>query len=208
MFNDHAQGYSAVPKAGGPKLGTDEFNLAQTSVCFLAVAGRSAVHTSEVCAHAAKGAQDAAPTFEDLRGLRERACGCRPDDVVLRIRVQIRSVRERGRSPDGELGGVEAITKVSADISAGGDILGEDGGRLLDNLLPELVGTGDVVCEKVEEHAAALLGDHTVLQGVHSSRGGVGSGQAVRGDVSRVDGIAEALVDLLGGSSLVCAHLY
>lgn len=121
--------------------------------------------------------------------------------------MKVRSVREGGCSPDGKLGGVETITKVSADIGASGDVLGEIGGGLVDNLLPEGVGMGDVVGEEIEKHTAALLGYHAVLESVDSSGSGVGGGQAGRGDVRGVDDLAEAVVYLLGGSSLVCPNV-
>lgn len=123
---------------------------------------------------------------------------------MLRVGVKIRSVRGWGRSPNGKLGGVEAITKVAADIGASGNVLGGIGGGLIDYLGPEGFGVGDVVGKETEEDITAFLGDHAVLQGVDSSGSGVGRGQAVRGDVSGVDGLAEPSVYLLGGSSLVC----
>lgn len=93
---------------------------------------------------------------------------------MLRVGGKIRSVRERRRSPDGKLGGVETITKVSADIGASGNVLSEIGGGFIDNLGPEVVGMGDVVGKETEKDIAALLGNHAVLQGVDSSGGGVG----------------------------------
>lgn len=126
---------------------------------------------------------------------------------MLRVRVKVRSIREGGCSPDGELGGVETITKVSADIGASGNIFGEIGGGLVDNLLPKGVGMSDVVGEEVEEYTSALLGNHAVLQSVDPSGSGVGRGQAGRGDVGGVDGLAEAVVHLFGSSSLICVNI-
>lgn len=126
---------------------------------------------------------------------------------MLRVGVQVLCVGERRGSPDGKLGGVEAITKVPADVGAGGDVLSEVGGRLTDNLLPEVVGVGDVVSEEIEKHTAALLSDHAVLQGIYAGRSGVGGAEAVRGDVGRVDDTTQATEDLLSSSSLVYTSL-
>lgn len=192
-----------MPKAGVEKSGTVVSSNQQKgfSVCLFAAA---AEHTSEVRAYAAKSAQDTTPALKNLRRLGDLARGRGLDEVVLRVGVKIRSVRERGRSPDGKLGGVEAITKVATDIGASGNVLGEIGGGLINDLGPEGVGMGDVVGKETEEDITALLGDHAVLQSIDSSGGGVGRGQAVRSDVGGLDGLAQASIYLLGGSGLVC----
>lgn len=117
--------------------------------------------------------------------------------------MKIRSVRERRRSPDGKLSGVETITKEATNVGASGDVLGEIGRGLVDDLGPELIGMGDVVGKETEEDIAALLGNHAVLQSIDSSGGGVGRGQAVRGDVGGMDGLTQTRMHLLGSSSLV-----
>lgn len=195
-----------MPKAGVEKSGTVVSSSQQkgSSVCVFAAEAGKAEHTSEVRAYAAKSAQDTTPALKNLRGLGDLARGRGLDEVVLRVGVKIRSVRERGRSPDGKLGGVEVITKVATDIGASGNVLGEIGGGLINDLGPEGVGMGDVVGKETEEDITALLGDHAVLQSIDSSGGGVGRGQAVRSDVGGLDGLAQASIHLLGGSSLVC----
>lgn len=117
--------------------------------------------------------------------------------------MKIRSVRERRRSPDGKLSGVETITKEATNVGASGDVLGKIGRGLVDDLGPELIGMGDVVGKETEEDIAALLGNHAVLQSIDSSGGGVGRGQAVRGDVGGMDDLTQTSMHLLGSSSLV-----
>lgn len=63
---------------------------------------------------------------------------------MLGVGVQVCSIREGRGGPDGKLSGVEALSEIATNIGTGRDVLGEVGGRLTSNLLPEVVGFGNV----------------------------------------------------------------